>query len=104
MPETLPPSAGDPAVRFYRRSEAAEYIRTTYNFPCSARWLAKLAVVGGGPPFHKAGRTPLYTPSDLDAWALARIGARQTSTSDRREPDPDVALTTHTAGEVGNGR
>lgn len=60
----------------------AMYIRTTYHFPCSPQWLAKLAVVGGGPVFHKAGRTPLYASSDLDAWALARIGRPRRSTSD----------------------
>lgn len=77
------------AILYYRRAEAARYVRNTYIFPCSARWLAKLAVVGGGPPFRKAGRTPLYAPADLDAWALTRIGALQTSTRPDTDNGPD---------------
>ena len=75
-------------VRYLRRTDAAEYVRNRYGFPCSTQWLAKLAVVGGGPVFRKAGRTPLYLPTDLDDWATARIGAPQRSTSDLdRGPD-----------------
>ncbi len=70
------------AVRFLRRSDAANYIQTTFGFSCSRQWLAKLAVTGGGPVYRKAGRTPIYAPADLDAWARARIGEPQRSTSD----------------------
>jgi hypothetical protein len=68
---------------YLRRDKAAQYIRDTWGLPCSTRWLAKLAVVGGGPIYRKAGRTPIYAPADLDAWAQARIGAPQKSTSDQ---------------------
>ena len=44
-------------------------------------WLAKLAVVGGGPIYRKAGRFPLYTQEDLDHWADSRLGAPRRSTS-----------------------
>jgi hypothetical protein len=71
------------ATYYLTRAHAAHYVRATYGFPCSRQWLAKLAVIGGGPVFRKAGRTPLYAPTDLDGWALARIGAPQRSTSDR---------------------
>jgi hypothetical protein len=47
--------------------------------------LAKLAVIGGGPVFRKAGRNPVYEPSELDRWAEARVGPPQRSTS---EVDP----------------
>jgi hypothetical protein len=67
--------------KYLRRADAAAYIRNTWGLPCSARWLAKLAVVGGGPIYCKAGRTPLYTAGDLDQWAKGRIGARRFSTS-----------------------
>ena len=70
---------------FLRRSDAATYITDRYGFPCSRQWLAKLAVIGGGPVFRKAGRYPVYEPSELDRWAEARIGPRQRSTS---EVDP----------------
>ena len=60
---------------YLRRDKAAQHIRETWGLPCSPRWLAKLAVVGGGPIYRKAGRTPIYAPADLDALAQARIGA-----------------------------
>jgi hypothetical protein len=66
---------------YLRRDQAARHIRELWGLPCSPRWLAKLAVVGGGPIYRKAGRTPIYAPADLDAWALARIGAPQRSSS-----------------------
>jgi len=49
--------------------------------PCSSKWLAKLAVVGGGPIYRKAGRFPLYAVEDLDIWARSRIGTPRRSTS-----------------------
>jgi hypothetical protein len=67
--------------KFLRRLDAATYVKTHWGLPCSPRWLAKLAVTGGGPTYRKAGRTPIYSPADLDAWAEARIGAPQKSTS-----------------------
>ena len=70
---------------FLRPSDAATYITERYSFPCSRQWLAKLAVIGGGPVFRKAGRYPVYEPSELDRWAEARIGPPQRSTS---EVDP----------------
>jgi hypothetical protein len=67
---------------FLGRADAAIYVTDRYGFPCSRQWLAKLAVVGGGPVFRKAGRYPIYKPDDLDRWAQARIGPVQHSTSD----------------------
>ena len=47
-------------------------------------------VVGGGPPFRKAGAAVLYEPKDLDAWALARSGRRAVPllSARRRSDDP----------------
>jgi hypothetical protein len=70
---------------FLRRSDAATYIAERYGFPCSRQWLAKLAVIGGGPVFRKAGRYPVYEPAELERWAEARIGPPRRSTS---EVDP----------------
>ena len=70
--------------RFLRRKEAAAYVREKHGIPCSPQWLAKLAVIGGGPIFRKAGRVPLYEPECLDAWAKARISPRYNSTSEMR--------------------
>jgi hypothetical protein len=44
--------------------------------------LAKLACLGGGPPFQKAGRVPLYPVDLLDAWATVRLGRVVHSTSE----------------------
>lgn len=70
------------AGRLLRRDAAASYVVETFGIPCSPRTLAKLAVIGGGPAFRKAGRTPLYNPKDLSAWALARLGPVVRSTSE----------------------
>jgi hypothetical protein len=69
-------------AQFLRRKPAGEYLKTKFGFG-SEKTLAKLAVVGGGPPFRKAGAAVLYEPKDLDAWALAKIGAPRRSTSER---------------------
>lgn len=68
-------------TKYLRRADAAHYVVDTWGIPCSTRWLAKLAVVGGGPVFRKAGRFPIYDPADLDAWAETRISAPRRSTS-----------------------
>jgi hypothetical protein len=70
------------AREYMRRDEAADYVRQRWGIPCSRGLLAKLAVTGAGPLFRSAGRFPLYTEQDLDAWARARIGAPKRSTSD----------------------
>jgi hypothetical protein len=66
----------------FRRQAAASYVRAHWGFPCSPAWLAKLATVGGGPAFRKAGRYPIYSQQDLDNWASSRIGPLLRSTSE----------------------
>ena len=41
--------------------------------------LAKLRVIGGGPPFIKLGVKVLYEESDVDAWIAAQGKRRSTS-------------------------
>ena len=65
---------------FLRRKAAGVYLTHKYGFG-AARTLAKAAVTGEGPDFHKAGRVVLYTQQALDKWALAKIGAARRSTS-----------------------
>ena len=69
-------------THFLRRKQAADYISRIWGIPTSPRTLAKLAVIGGGPPFRKAGRWPMYEPADLDSWVERRLGPKQNSTSD----------------------
>jgi len=70
--------------RLKRRTEAAAYVTTTYGIPCSPKTLAKVAVIGGGPPYRKVGRTPLYSAADLDVWAKGKMGPLVHSTSELR--------------------
>jgi len=53
-------------IRFFRRTDASNYLKVNYALQVSTAYLAKLAVVGGGPAFHKAGRWPIYTRAALD--------------------------------------
>jgi len=69
-------------VRLLRRWEAAQHVADTWGIPLSPKTLAKLAVIGGGPMFRRAGRIPLYYPSQLDDWARARISPAVSSTSE----------------------
>jgi hypothetical protein len=58
---------------YLRRKAAGEYLKTKFGFG-SDKTLAKLASLGGGPAFHKAGPAALYEPAALDEWALSKIG------------------------------
>ncbi len=60
------------------RAGAVEYLRDCWGIGRTVSTLAKLASLGGGPRFCKAGRTPLYAEHDLDEWAANLI----------REPRP----------------
>jgi hypothetical protein len=71
--------------RRLRRVEAARYIQEKWGYPCSPLTLAKLAVTGGGPPFRKAGRYPLYDPSHLDEWVRSKLSRVVKSTSELGE-------------------
>jgi hypothetical protein len=67
--------------QYLRRKEAAEYLREKYGHG-SAKTLAKLATLGGGPIFRKFSNIVLYAPDDLDAWALEGMSAPVKSTSE----------------------
>jgi hypothetical protein len=66
-----------------RRADAARYIRENHGIPCAPATLAKYACIGIGPAFRKAGKFPIYSRDDLDAWAKQRLGNLMRSTSDR---------------------
>lgn len=66
---------------YMRRRDAADYIVAKWGIPCACRTLAKLAVIGGGPVYRKAGRTPLYTTADIDAWACSKVGKPQSNSA-----------------------
>jgi hypothetical protein len=70
---------------YVRRSQAASYITSRWGIPCSHGLLHKLASVGGGPEFRRAGRWPLYSEADLDSWAQSRITGPVRKASDSAE-------------------
>jgi hypothetical protein len=72
---------------YMRSGPAGEYLKKTYAFG-SKKSLDKLAVIGGGPKFHKAGPARLYTIEALDEYALAKIGPEQSSTAENVRPEP----------------
>lgn len=65
-----------------RRWEAVEYLRLVHGIEVAIATLAKWASVGGGPPFQKMNRTPLYPTAGLDSWAAERLGALVHNTSE----------------------
>jgi hypothetical protein len=77
-----------PSQPLKRRTAASAYLREKWGVERAPGTLAKLAVVGGGPPFRKAGRIPLYAPADLDAWASWLLGEAVASTSELRGKRP----------------
>jgi hypothetical protein len=79
-------------ARRLRRADASAYLKEAWGLSYGPRTLAKLASVGGGPPMEYAGRIPLYPVDDgLDAWAVAKIEPRVSSTSERRARQPSPA-------------
>jgi hypothetical protein len=55
---------------------------TERGFETSPATLATMACRGGGPPFRKFGRKPLYKWGDALEWAEARLSAPVHSTSE----------------------
>ena len=74
-----------PLNRRLRRAEASTYLLENHGIRRAVGTLAKLAVVGGGPRFRVAGRTPLYEPDDLDAWAESILSPLVGSTTELRK-------------------
>ena len=79
--------------KYLRRKAAAEYLRVHWGLPRTANTLAKLAVIGGGPIFRKAGRIPLYAVDDLDSYVEASLGKPLRSTSELGKALRGVART-----------
>lgn len=69
------------------RKESETYLLARYGRAgaVSAKTLAKLACIGGGPAFRRIGRRVAYMPSDLDAWVASRSSKPMRSTSEFQE-------------------
>jgi hypothetical protein len=59
---------------------------TALGFPVAGPTLATKATRGGGPPFRRFGRRPLYRWGDAVDWAKSQLSGpiRSTSKSDAR--------------------
>ena len=77
-----PPLEPPSPTRFLRRGEASDYLCNKWGIKRAPATLAKLACVGGGPRFRKAGRWPLYNAPWLDEWVNELIGLPVGSTTD----------------------
>jgi hypothetical protein len=71
-----------PLPVFYRRKDAAKYLKEKYAQSIGDSLLSKLACKGGGPPFRKIAGDAIYEQDDLDAFAISRIGPKINSTSE----------------------
>lgn len=71
--------------RPYRRVEAAAYLLEKHGIRRAPATLAKLAVIGGGPVFRRAGRVPLYTREALDEFAASITSPTVRQTSELRD-------------------
>jgi len=79
-------ASSDRPQTYLRRRELAQAL-TKEGFPVAESTLATIATRGGGPPFRKFGRYPLYPLQDALSWARARLGpiVRSTSEFDRTQ-------------------
>lgn len=66
---------------YLSRIEAAQYL-TDRGLPVSKNTLGKWATTGGGPVFQRFGLRAVYTASNLDSWANAKLTAPRCSTSE----------------------
>lgn len=65
----------DTQPKYYRRREAAKFVREVLDQPCTDTLLARLACTEGqGPDFvYLDGHWPLYSGDALKAWAESRL-------------------------------
>jgi len=66
--------------KYLSRREASEYLKAQ-GLPVAVTTLGKFVTVGGGPKYRRFGRNAVYTVSDLDAWAEARLGEARANSS-----------------------
>jgi hypothetical protein len=87
-------------VRLSRQEAAA--VLTEAGLGTAPATLAKLACIGGGPPFESWGRYPRYPAGPLRDWALRRLSRPRSSTSEPKEAnDPLISARVCLTDEVG---
>lgn len=63
-------------------TEEVSELLTIKGFPTTAKYLGKLASVGGGPEYHKFAARRLYRPSKVLDWARSRVTGPFAHTAD----------------------
>jgi hypothetical protein len=66
------------------RPNVSAHLLQTWGLRCSHRTLARMAVNGDGPPFHRSCRDAYYEVASLDAWAQLKLGPAAASTTQHR--------------------
>ena len=70
----------------YMRSPAvSKYLKDNWGIDRAPTTLDTLRCRSGGPRFFKVGSAVVYEESDVDAWALERLGRSVRSTSELRQ-------------------
>ena len=64
-----------------RRADAARAL-SEVGYPMARATLATLATRGGGPPYRRFGRVPLYQWGELLDWARSRLSPPMHSTGE----------------------
>jgi hypothetical protein len=67
---------------YLRRRDAAIYLKDRWGLRCSEQTLANYATRGNGPVFQRYGRDVVYSTTNLDEYAQARMSAPMRSTSE----------------------
>lgn len=69
------------------RKEASEFLRRR-GYRVAYTSLAKWATTGGGPVITYFNKKPLYRPTDLLAWAVARTTVKASTSDPGKPPSP----------------
>jgi hypothetical protein len=70
--------------KYFTRDEAATYLEETWGLRCSKASLAKFAVSGDGPAYHRSGREAFYNPAVLNEYAKRRLGPAASAATDHK--------------------
>jgi len=82
--------------KLIRRREASQYLFEVHGLQFAPDTLAKFACQGNGPEICFVNKIPFYRPTELDAWAKAKISKPTTQAKKdsyhrnrrRLKPDP----------------
>lgn len=77
--------------KLLRRKEASKHLKEMWGVDRAPSTLAKLAVIGGGPPFQRLGRVPLYATDDLNEWIASQLSPPMRSTSEAASSKGKIA-------------